>query len=106
MAYILSKYKVTSEHCDQILKNMNLVEDLTWETLLMVDYVYHHEENDYDNGLSFLDRLNRKLGRFHLDWVVNEWKDIIRNSSNPTNEFIRVVSRMLESYSDVMYYGV
>lgn len=105
MAYISNEYKFDKNELDNLLANLG-EDDATWETLLMVDYAYHNQENEYDGGLSFLDRLSRKLGRFHPNWNVNEWKDSIRNSNNPTDEFIRIVSHMLENHSDVAYYGV
>lgn len=105
MAYISNEYKFDKNELDNLLANLG-EDEATWETLLMVDYAYHNQDNQYDNGLSFLDRLNRKLGRFHPNWTVNEWKDSIRNSNNPTDEFIRIVSNMLENQSDVAYYGV
>ena len=106
MAYIPSKYKVTKQQYDQIFKNMQGLEDTTWETLLMADYVYHHEENDYEDGLSFLKRLVDSLGQFHPEWNLEELKNRITTNSNPPMEFARVVQQMLGDREDVEYYQV
>lgn len=103
MAYIPSNYKVNKHQFDQVYKNLG---DITWETLMMMDYAYHHEENEYNNGLSFLTRLAKKLGQFHPEWSLNEFENRIITSDNPTNEFVRVIQEMLSDPSDVAYYGV
>lgn len=106
MAYILNKYKVTRAQYEQSFKNMNGLSDTTWETLLMADYVYHHEENDYDDGLSFLKRLVDGLGQFHSEWNLEELKNRITTNNNPQMEFARVVEQMLSDREDVEYYQV
>jgi hypothetical protein len=95
MAYVPNNFKIYRDDNDP-----------TWETLLMVDYMFHHQDNDYDDGLSFLDRLNHKIGRFHPEWNIEEYKDRIRNSNDPVAKYVHIVSNMLSDPTDVFYYGV
>lgn len=105
MAYVSNKYKVSKQQFDQIYKNLG-VNDITWETIMMVDYVYHHEEGDYNEGLSLLNRLAKKLGQFHPEWNLEEFRNRVQTNNNPMEEFGRVVQEMLNNPSDVAYYGV
>jgi hypothetical protein len=103
MAYVSNTYKVSENQLNAVISAAG--DNVNWTHLLMVDYYYHHQENDYDEGLSFLDRLNHKLGRFH-NWDVNEMKVRIKNSENPVDEYLLAVSEMLADARDVFYYGV
>jgi hypothetical protein len=81
--------------------------DIDWKHLLMADYVYHHQDADYDGGLSFLDRLNKKLGHRHSDWDIDAFKDWIRTHvESPTSAYALVISDMLANHEDVEYYGL
>lgn len=105
MAYVPINFKVTDVQLNNILNQLG-ENDPTWETLLMVDYVYHHQENDYEDGLSFLDRLNDKLGEFHPNWNVEGWKQDIRNSETPVILYLETIQNMLSDPEDVFWYGV
>lgn len=107
MAYIPSKYKVTNQQYEQINKNLQgVLSRVTWEILLMEDYVLYHEENDYSEGLSFLKRLVEKIGHFHPEWNLEEFQTRIQNSSNSSEQFITIVQSMLSDPEDVAYYFV
>lgn len=106
MAYIPDKYKVTKEQFDEIYKNLG-ENDATWETLLMVDYVFHHQDADYNGGLSFLERLHKKLGKFHPEWDLDEYFNLVEGCKyDSVEQFILIVQDMLADPSDVAYYGV
>ena len=105
MAYIPNNYKVTNDQFDQIYNNLG-ENDATWETLIMADYVCHHNDEDYDDGLTFFDRLQKKIGQFHEDWNIQIFKSMIRQSENPALEYVMIVKNMLADPSDVAYYGV
>ena len=105
MAYIPNNYKVTKEQFAEIYKNLG-ENDATWETLLMADYVFHHQDQDYDGGLSFFDRLHKKLGRFHYHWDIETYKAWAREGNDPVGSFISTVKYMLKDSNHVAYYGV
>lgn len=105
--YVPQEFKITEDALTQMVTQINEPEDITWKTLLMADYVYHHRDQDYDGGLSFLDRLSKKIGFRHRDeWNIEEFKDWVRNHQNPQNAFIRIIDEMLEDSDDIDYYGL
>lgn len=101
MAYIPNEYKVMN-----IPNNMG--DNATWKDLLAIDFAYNHETNNYDDGLSFMDRLHEKLGEFHAEWNENIplWKNDIRQADNPCEVYVRIIEHMLSDPGDIMYYGV
>lgn len=74
--------------------------------LIMIDYAYHSHEPNYDYGLSFLDRIAAKIGRFHPNWDIQEMKQQIRDSDNPEEEYIKIIIKMFEKPGMFAYYGV
>ncbi len=102
--YVEQNYHLTHQELDNHLRNVG--DNVSWCDLLMVDYVYHNQEQNYDAGLSFIDRLIRKLGRFHPEWNSDNIKDRIRNANYPQGEYVRVIQEMLNDPSDIAYYGV
>lgn len=76
------------------------------QLILMVDYVYHHDDADYDGGLSFLDRLYKKLHGSHPNWNVNDMKDMIRNANDKHSEYMDMIENMLMTESDRVCYGL
>lgn len=70
--------------------------EVTVETLVMIDYAFHSEDQDYDEGLSFLDRLYKKLSMyFEINWDVEYLKDLLRKSEKPSEDFIAVLKEIL-----------
>ena len=88
-----------------MLNNMQDV-DITPEFLLMTDFAYHNTDNNYDEGLSFLDRLHWKLSTyFDIAWVVENLKSTIRESNTPSATFIDILNEILTDEM-VVCYGV
>lgn len=107
MAYVPAQYKVSKERFNEIYNNAVDPSSVTWETLLMADYVYHHQDDDYNDGLSFLRRLEKKLGKFHPEWDVDGWCATVDACKyDSAEQFILIVKEMLEDPSDVAYYGL
>ncbi len=89
-----------------LLKNSDdEVADVPYRLLIAVDYIYHNADNDYDDGLSFLDRLNNKLGAFHPEWNIQEMKTEIEHSLDPQGKYLKTIASMLAKPEDRMYYG-
>jgi hypothetical protein len=89
-----------------LLKNVDdEVTDVPYRLLIAVDYIYHHTDNDYDDGLSFLDRLNKKLGVFHPEWDIQSMKNEIEHSLDPQGTYTKTIAVMLANPADRMYYG-
>lgn len=88
-----------------MLNNMQDV-DITPEFLLMIDFAYHNTDNNYDEGLSFLDRLHWKLSTyFDIAWVVENLKSTIRESNTPSATFVDILNEILTDEM-VVCYGV
>lgn len=104
MAYIPHYLHYTEEY----VKNINYEghEDLiNIYMLLGVYYAYHHRDNNFDGGLSFLDELYKKLHRrFNLNWNVEHMKQEIRTSTNPPIAFLDMLRNQVTSQM-VVYYG-
>jgi hypothetical protein len=81
-------------------------EDVSFEELIKIDYFFHHTDPSYDGGLSFLDRIAAKIGRFHPAWNIENIKQHIRDAENPQLEYILVVSSMFSRPGMIAYYGV
>lgn len=80
---IPAEYRKTKTEMDVFLKDV-VEHDITPTVLLMIDYAYHNTDDNYDDGLSFLDRLHKKLSRyFDLQWNIPKLKYTVRTSSNP-----------------------
>ena len=98
--FVPNEFRVDYLEAMKILNN-----DITWKDLIKIDFAYHNEENDYDGGLSFLDRLNKKIGRFHQEWDIEGLKHIIRNANDPFSMYEDIIKYMLEDPRDVNYYN-
>jgi hypothetical protein len=77
-----------------------------WSDLITIDYFYHHHMKDYDGGLSFLDRIYKKLGQFHSEWNITDLKNSIRNAKNPVSVYSDIIQYLLSDPHDIAYYGI
>jgi hypothetical protein len=81
---------------------------ITWEHLLMIDHAYHCDDTDYCGGLSFINRIIKKIGFRHPDWNADEIREYIE-SLHPDNKgdaYIEIIQDMLRLYEDIVYYGL
>ena len=105
MAIVSAEYRKTKEEIDDMLKNMQDI-DITPEILLMIDFAFHNTDRNYDHGLSFLDRLHRKLSIYYpIDWNVENMKLTIRNSNNPAGMYLDILNEILKD-DMIACYGV
>ena len=104
--YVSANFAIDEQELIDAVSNIQEPSDIDWKHLLMADYVYHHQDADYDGGLSFLDRLHKKLGHRHQDWDVQSFKDWIMSQHNTESAYQRIVMEMLENHEDVEYYGL
>ena len=105
MAYIPDNFQASEVDIQNDINNLgdNVCE---FDLLIKIDYCYYHQSNNYDGGLSFLDRINRKLGQFHPEWNIENMKNNIRNANDPCEEFIRTIDFMFSDIRDITYYGL
>ena len=89
------EYRKSPEEIANLWAYMHNI-DITPEILLMIDYAYYHEDPNYGDGLSFLDRLYNKLSKyFNINWNVENMKILIRTAEDPSSEFIVVLNELL-----------
>jgi hypothetical protein len=99
------EYRKTREEIANMWAYMHNIE-ITSEILLMIDYAYYHEDPNYGDGLSFLDRLYNKLSNyFELNWDLDLIKNTIRNAPNPPAAFEHMLFIMLDE-DMIECYGV
>jgi hypothetical protein len=102
---VASEYRKTRSEISDMLKEMQDC-DITPEFLLMVDFAYHNTDSNYDDGLSFLDRLHWKLSMyFPIQWNVPNMKKMVRESNNPAGTFVDILNEILTD-SMIACYGV
>lgn len=103
--YLYNHWQVTEQEMNAEINNLgdNFASP---ELLVKVDYFYHHQDNNYDGGLSMLDRIYAKLGQFHPEWNIQNMKDNVRNANNSQEEFILTIRNMFQSLNDIAYYGL
>jgi len=104
--YVSSEFNIyTSKEMDIFISKLD-VDNLKWKDLLTLDYFFHFQDLDYDGGLSFFDRLNKKLGINHPNWDIDGLKRIVRNSMNPLLIYEDIVQDLLKDPFDIFYYGI
>lgn len=90
---VAPEHRKTKAEMDDIINN---AQNITAEILLMIDYAYHNTDQNYDAGLSFLDRLHWKLSMyFDVHWHPQNLKDIVRHSANPAETFLQLLNTIL-----------
>lgn len=81
-------------------------EAITPLLLIKIDHFYNMHLDTYDGGLSFLDRISAKIGRFHWYWNIEALKQRIRLSRTPSLEYVAVISEMFSGKGMIAYYGL
>ena len=95
MEIVAPKYRKTKTEVMAMYDNLG-DDDITPELLLMIDYAFHNTDEDYDDGLSFLNRLYDALRvEFKLKWNVDNLRITIRNSSTPSTTFVDILNELL-----------
>lgn len=105
MAIVLAQHRKTKDEVKDMLANMQEI-DINAEVLLMIDYAFHNTDEDYDEGLSFLDRLYSKLRiYFPIQWNVRNLKKFVNDSNNPAQMLIDILNEILTD-DMIALYGV
>jgi hypothetical protein len=94
--YIQEIDRVSMTEINTYLASLGEDDTITVETLVMIHYAYHHEDDDFDGGLNLLDLLYNKLKNYYeISWDVNGMKEIIRTSCNPEEAYYDLLHQML-----------
>jgi len=103
--FVPANLRFTQQKLNDIMNLLHESTDVPYKLLIVVDYIYHHSDNDYDDGLSFLDRLHAKIGKFHPEWNIQEMKQEIEYSIHPEDKYLKTIANMLSNPADRAYYG-
>jgi hypothetical protein len=92
--YIPYVLRLTKGQVDNMINNTN--KNITAYDLISIDYAYHCQDDDYDNGLSFIDRLHWKLSiYFDIDWVPQDIKSFIISSEDNKQTYSAIINQIL-----------
>ena len=100
--YVPAFYRLTIENVDNMIYSWAPEHKATWLELMAIDHAFHFQDKDYDGGISFIDRLYKKLGRFHPEWNLEE----LKNKSRSMDTYYKTIEEMLKEQKDIDYYGV
>ena len=104
--YVPINYQINSANeIEAFVSNLN-ERYPTWSDLITIDYFYHHHMPDYDGGLSFLDRIHKKLGKFHPEWNIADLKSVVRHAQHPVSVYADIIAYMFNEPRDILYYGI
>jgi len=104
--YVSPKFRInTSDQINAFISSLNETQ-ATWSDLITIDYFYNNHMPDYDYGLSFLDRIHKKIGQFHPEWNIDDLKNSIRYARNPVGVYSDIIQYMFNDPRDVLYYGI
>lgn len=106
MAIVASEYRKTKAEVNSVLDSVRNDRDVDVKLLLTIDYAYHNTDKNYEDGLSFLDRLHSKLSKYYpLQWNINNLKNTIRSSNDPSCAFLDCLNEILTD-DMIVCYGV
>ena len=104
--YVPSKFQIQSANeMAEFVKTFDESKPI-WSDLLALDYFYNHHMPEYDGGLSFIDRLIKKLGFGHKYWNAEHIKSVINESEDKVATYLEIIEEMLENEQDVACYGI
>jgi len=108
MNYVAPIYRINNVDANNMIHGFDEHTLITWEHLLMIDHAYHCDDDDYCGGLSFINRIIKKIGFRHPDWDAGELRDYIESvhPENKVDAYTEIIKDMLQLYVDIEYYGL
>ena len=101
--YVPAAFCVDKAVVDKAISTLRENDDVPLELIVMIDHAYHNEDENYDGGLSFFDRLEWKLGLFfELGWTAEELKSMVRDAPE---DYMRILGSVLDA-EKIDVYGV
>jgi len=104
--YVPDYLRLSIQEVTDKLSNMQEQDPINPKLLIEIDYAFHSNDADYDDGLSFINRIFEKIGRFHPHWDVNEIKQEIMTADNRENAYVDRIIAMFDRAGMIAYYGV
>jgi len=97
----LSMQEVTGK-----IANIEEGEFIHAKRFIEIDYAFHKDDQDYNGGLSFIDRIFEKIGHFHPHWNVIEIKQNIMTADDRENAYVDRIIAMFDRPGMKEYYGL
>jgi hypothetical protein len=104
--YVPDYLQLSVQEVNDKIANMQDGDPVHAKRLIEIDYAYHSEDQNYDGGLSFIDRIYAKLGVFHPHWNVIEMKQDIMTADDRKNAYIDRIIAMFDRPGMIAYYGL
>ena len=104
--YIKETDRITREELNVVLAGLDEYDNVPLNVLVMIYNIYHNQDDDFEDGLGFLNRLHHKLSMyFDIQWDLDGIKSILRQSTKPEDEYYDILNQMLTP-DMITVYGV
>ena len=104
--YIKENHRITREQLEEVLDTLEVDGNVPLEIIVQIYHVYHNQDEDYEGGLGFLNRLHHKLSMyFDIQWDLDGIKSILREANKPQEEYYDILHQMLTP-DMIAVYGV
>jgi len=100
MTFLPTHCEITKEQLDNYMKELDPSEPADNSLYVMIDYAFHHNDPDYNQGLSFFKRINDKLGKYE-DRTI----DMLMFLINDEHDYMYMLDSLFTS-ADLAYYGI
>ena len=94
--YIKENHRITRAELDGVLDTLEVDFDVSLDVIVQVYHVFHSQDDDYEGGLGFLNRLHHKLSQYYdIQWDLDGIKSILRGANKPEEEYYDILHQML-----------
>jgi len=100
--YVPSYYRLSIRQVNEMITTWGENYQPTWYDLMAIDYAYHHNDLDYDGGLSFIDRIYKKVGFRNSFWNLAD----LKNQAASVHDYPRIIAALFTEKRDIDYYGL
>ena len=104
--YVPQGLRLSIQQVSEKIANMEEGELIHAKRFIEIDYAYHHQDADYNGGLSLIDRIFDKIGHFHPHWNVIEMKQSIMTADDRENAYVDQIIAMFDRPGMKEYYGL
>ena len=82
------------------MKDLDPSEPVHMALYVMIDYAFHHNEPDYRGGLSFFQRINKKIRKYDERTL-----DMLEVFVNDDKDYMHMLTALFTE-EDLAYYGI
>jgi len=104
--YVPENLRLSVQEVTDKIANIEEGEFIHAKQFIEIDYAYHKDDQDYNGGLSFIDRIFAKLSIFNPHWNLNEIKQHIMTADDRENAYLDRIIAMFDRPGMKEYYGL